>query len=104
MKIAYKHLIKNIESSPSIEQVSKKLFQLGHEHEISNDIFDIEFTPNRGDCLSVNGILRDLNIFFDVKINQNLYNEEIVDLDFDFINEAEDDCSHMENLMNIQMN
>ena len=56
MKIAYSHLAENIKENPSIEQLSDSLFQLGHEHEIENNIFDIEFTPNRGDCLSINGL------------------------------------------------
>ena len=40
MKIAYEHLIKFIPSRPSIENISEKFFQLGHEHEIENNIFD----------------------------------------------------------------
>ena len=51
MKIAYKNLVKNINAKPGIDEISKKLFQLGHEHEIDNHIYDIEITPNRGDCL-----------------------------------------------------
>ena len=34
MKIAYKHLVKNIIGNPSIDEISDRLFQLGHEHEI----------------------------------------------------------------------
>ena len=64
MKIAYRHLVQHIEESPSIEQISDSLFQLGHEHEIDGNILNMEFTPNRGDCLSINGLLRDLAVFF----------------------------------------
>ena len=67
MKISYKHLIQNLEFNPSIDEISERLFQLGHEHEICDEIFDIELTPNRGDCQSLNGILRDLNLFYEVK-------------------------------------
>ena len=42
MKIAYEHLIKFIPSRPSIENISEKFFQLGHEHEIQNNIFDVK--------------------------------------------------------------
>ena len=63
MKIAYKHLVKNIIGNPSIEEISDRLFQLGHEHEIEKNIFNMEFTPNRGDCLSLSGLLRDLSVF-----------------------------------------
>jgi phenylalanyl-tRNA synthetase beta chain len=95
MKIAYKHLIHHIESKPTINEISEKLFQLGHEHEIDNDIFNMEFTPNRGDCLSVNGLLRDLALFYDVNLNHDLYEYEIKPLSIDFINNAEDGCAHI---------
>ena len=42
MKIAYSHLVQHIEESPCIEQISESLFQLGHEHEIDDGIFDME--------------------------------------------------------------
>ena len=92
MKIAYKHLIKHIDSKPCIEEVSDKLFQLGHEHEVQNNIFDIDFTPNRGDCLSLNGLLRDLKVFYDIKISEQTYQNEIEPLDLNFTNNAIDDC------------
>ena len=63
MKIAYKHLLQFLDENPSEIEVSEKLFQLGHENTIQNGIFDIEFTPNRGDCLSLHGLARDLNVF-----------------------------------------
>ena len=95
MKIAYKHLINHIESKPNIEEISERLFQLGHEHEIENDIFDIEFTPNRGDCLSVIGLLRDLNVFYDIKFDNAKYEEEIDFFDLDFFNNAEEECQNI---------
>ncbi len=83
MKIAYKHLVKNIIGNPSIDEISDRLFQLGHEHEIEKNIFNMEFTPNRGDCLSLNGLLRDLSVFYDVKANQEIYNEAEKKLNID---------------------
>ena len=47
MKILYQDLINLLSEKPSKELLSKKLFQLGHEHEINGDIFNMEFTPNR---------------------------------------------------------
>ena len=76
MKIAYSHLVQYLEQNPSIEQISDSLFQLGHEHEIDGGIFDMEFTPNRGDCLSINGLLRDLAVFYTVGINQDIFSEK----------------------------
>ena len=92
MKIAYKHLVQYIEESPSIEHLSIKLFQLGHEHEIHGDIFDMEFTPNRGDCLSINGLLRDLAVFYTVDLNQEIFSEKLNELQLDFENLSESNC------------
>ena len=69
MKVSYKHIISCLNPKPDIEELSEKLFQLGHEHEVLDEIFDIEITPNRGDCLSLDGLLRDLNLFYDVQKN-----------------------------------
>ena len=73
MKIAYAHLVNHIKESPTIDELSSKLFQLGHEHEIEGNIFDMEFTPNRGDCLSLNGLLRDLAVFYTIDKNQKIF-------------------------------
>ena len=92
MKIAYSHLVRYIEESPAIDEVSDSLFQLGHEHEIDGDIYDMEFTPNRGDCLSINGLLRDLAVFYTIDLNQEIYNEELDELLIDFKNLSESIC------------
>jgi len=92
MKIAYKHLVKNIIGNPSIDEISDRLFQLGHEHEIEKNIFNMEFTPNRGDCLSLNGLLRDLSVFYNVNSSQEIYNEKLKILDIDFENLSQDIC------------
>ncbi|MEL0238261.1 MAG: hypothetical protein VW946_02200, partial [Gammaproteobacteria bacterium] len=89
MKLAYEHLIKFIPSKPTIESISEKFFQLGHEHEIHNRIFDMELTPNRGDCLSINGLLRDLAVFYDVTPNNEMYLDDIKPLDINFINNSQ---------------
>ena len=92
MKVLYKHLTKYIKNKPDINDLSEKLIQLGHEHEVSNNIFDIEFTPNRGDCLSLMGLIRDLNSFYDVEINDNVYEKSITDLQLKFKNNLLDFC------------
>ena len=92
MKIAYSHLVEYIQDKPTIEQVSEKLFQLGHEHEIEGNIFDIEFTPNRGDCLSIKGLLRDLAVFYKIEFNQKIYNEQLAELNIDFENHSKYIC------------
>ena len=93
MKIAYSHLVQYMPENPTIEQISDSLFQLGHEHEIEDNIFDIEFTPNRGDCLSINGLLRDLAVFYSIDLNQETYNERLNELNIDFKNQSEKICS-----------
>lgn len=96
MKIAYRHLVKYIPSKPNIVDISKKLFQLGHEHEIINgDIFDLELTPNRGDCLSINGLLRDLAVFYEVNLNNQIYTNNLKSLKIDFTNKAPEACPHI---------
>jgi phenylalanyl-tRNA synthetase beta chain len=92
MKIAYSHLVQYISENPSINQISDSLFQLGHEHEIDGDIFEMEFTPNRGDCLSINGLLRDLAVFYTIDLNHDTYNEKLDELLIDFDNLSKDIC------------
>ncbi|MDB2605003.1 phenylalanine--tRNA ligase beta subunit-related protein [Gammaproteobacteria bacterium] len=92
MKIAYSHLVQYMPENPTIGQISDSLFQLGHEHEIEGNIFDMEFTPNRGDCLSINGLLRDLAVFYTIDYKQDIYNGEISELCMDFENYSENIC------------
>jgi len=92
MKIAYTHLLSHIQEKPSIKMVSDNLFQLGHEHEVEGNVFNMEFTPNRGDCLSINGLLRDLAVFYTVNLDQKKYSENIDKLKIDFENLSQDIC------------
>ena len=78
MKFFHKHLTNRIESNPSINEISEKLYQLGHEHDILKQTYDIDFTPNRGDCLSLNGLLRDLRPFFNIKKDEPIYEKELI--------------------------
>lgn len=96
MKIAYQHLVNFIPSNPSKNELSEKLFQLGHEHEIDREIFNMELTPNRGDCLSLNGLLRDLAVFYEIEFDKiEIYKNDIDDLDIDFINKAPAACPYI---------
>ncbi|MDB2582775.1 phenylalanine--tRNA ligase beta subunit-related protein, partial [Gammaproteobacteria bacterium] len=95
MKIAYSHLVQHIKENPSIKQISDSLFQLGHEHEIDGGIFDMEFTPNRGDCLSINGLLRDLVAFYTVNLDHEIHSEKLNELSLDFENLSKEICSQI---------
>jgi phenylalanyl-tRNA synthetase beta chain len=92
MKLAYKHLINFLAEKPSIELLSEKLFQLGHEHEIHGEIFDMELTPNRGDCLSLAGLARDLSVFFGNTNSLNIFEDDIDPLEIKFENLSPKDC------------
>ena len=95
MKVAYKHLISYIPSKPNIDEISERFFQLGHEHEIEDEIFDMELTPNRGDCLSVHGLVRDLAPFYDIDLTSDIYEKELKKLDIGFVNNAPEACAHI---------
>ena len=92
MKISYKFLSSHIKSSHSIEEISSYLFQLGHEHEIDGDIVDLELTPNRGDCFSIKGILRELKPFFDINIESKIFRDKIKPLEINFENNSKNAC------------
>ena len=77
MKISYKHLSRHLINEVSIETISDMLFQLGHENEVQGNILDIEFTPNRGDCLSVLGLARDLNALTPSHQELEIFNGEL---------------------------
>jgi phenylalanyl-tRNA synthetase beta subunit len=85
MKFHIDHIKNLIDSDIQTKELSEKLFQLGHENTVSNNIIDIEFTPNRGDCLSITGLVRDLSPFYGIK-NLDIYNDNIGNWDFNFEN------------------
>ena len=95
MKISYKHIVKNLKFKPNINSISKALFHLGHEHDIQGEIFDLDLTPNRGDCLSVNGIVRDLSIFYETNSDKEIYEKNIPELDIKFKSKVEDVCTRI---------
>lgn len=95
MKIVYRDLLSLLSEKPSKELLSKKLFQLGHEHEIHGNIFDMELTPNRGDCLSLIGLARDLNPFFGFRSSIDIYKGDIDNLILDFKNLSNHDCPNI---------
>ena len=92
MKFVYQDLLNFLAEKPYKELLSEKLFQLGHEHEIDGDIFDMELTPNRGDCLSLNGLARDLNIFFGKAEPFKTFEGDIEPLNLNFKNLSPEAC------------
>ena len=102
MKIVYEHILNSLVDKPDIKELSEKLFQLGHEHKIEGSIFDMEFTPNRGDCLSLQGLVRDLNVFYKTNLDISLYPDDIPLLDLNFINKAQEECPQI-SFLNIEI-
>ena len=92
MKIHSDHLLRFIKNKPSLDQISKDLFQLGHEHDLIEEIFDFEFTPNRGDCLSLRGLSRDLGVFYNLCNDLKIYKYDIPELKLNFLNLAKSHC------------
>ena len=75
MKISKNWLSNFISTPKSNDKLESDLTKLGLEVDTINKdkddyIIDIEFTPNRGDCLSVYGTARDLGAYKGKKINQ----------------------------------
>ena len=103
MKIIAQDLINLFEKNPSTEEVSSKLFQLGHENEIDKGIFHMELTPNRGDCFSLYGIARDLNYFYGPVKDIHIYDKEIDKLSFNFNNLCKDICQSI-SFLEIEIN
>ena len=94
MKFHIDHIKNLIDSDIQTKELSEKLFQLGHENTVSNNIIDIEFTPNRGDCLSITGLVRDLSPFYGIK-NLDIYNDNIGNWDFNFENKLKKSCPNI---------
>ena len=92
MLISSTHLKDFFNEDISTEEISKKLFQLGHENEINGDLIDFEITPNRGDCLSLKGIARELNVFYDISLDKEIFEGELPDLNLEFKNLEKDQC------------
>ena len=92
MIVSKNHLKRFLKKDFDDEELSSALFQLGHENEIVKDLIDIEITPNRGDCLSLFGLARDLDNFFILKKDIDLYHKDLDIFDFNFLNLAKDDC------------
>ena len=94
MKIVYSHLLNLLEQQPKLKELSDLFFQLGHEHEIDGEVLDMEITPNRGDCLSLKGLARDLNYFYQTKeLPKSDMTLPALELQFD--NKAQDVCPNI---------
>ena len=55
----------------------------------------MELTPNRGDCFSLNGLLRDLRLFYNISNKKDIYQKDIAPFSFKFLNEVKDFCNNI---------
>lgn len=93
MKILLDHIKKRVYEDLDINELSSNLVNLGHENELINHkILDLEITPNRGDCFSLIGILRELKNFYKVNMDFEIYKGDLEEFKMDFINNASDHC------------
>jgi len=93
MKINVDHLKGFLKNNASIDDISSKLMQLGHENIVTGNNLDLDITPNRGDCLSLLGLARELKHFYGFDSSKiDTFNGEIEDLDLDFINRSKETC------------
>ena len=95
MKIIAQQLLEYFKNKPKVSELSERLFQLGHEHELNKGILDFEITPNRGDCLSLKGLARDLNYFYKAEIEKPIFTKKIQKLNLNFKNKTKDLCPNI---------
>lgn len=73
MKISYNGLKKFVDIKVSPQKLADDLSLFGHEAETINKvgddfILDFEITPNRGDCLSIFGMAREISALYNLKL------------------------------------
>jgi len=68
MKISEAWLREWVNPPVTRKQLCEQLTMLGLEVESSEPVMDISITPNRGDCLSINGLAREVAAFYQVEI------------------------------------
>jgi len=71
MKIPISWLKEFIEIKKTPQNIADDLTSLGFETEAMGSVLEIEITPNRGDCLSVLGIAKELAAIYNLKIKLN---------------------------------
>ena len=95
MKILLNDILNRSNDIDNFKKLSQLLLQLGHEHTISDKSIDFELTPNRGDCFSLLGILRDLNSLSSTDTEFEIFKERIDELNIDFKNEIPKACPYI---------
>ena len=95
MKALVNDIKARIKDPISNNELSNLLFQLGHENDIQDSIIDIDITPNRGDCLSLLGILRDLKNFYQIDTKYETHEEILDSFNLNFFNEGIESCPNI---------
>ncbi len=92
MKILINDILSRAKYISGPSELSNLLLQLGHENEIDKNYINLELTPNRGDCFSLLGILRDLNSLTETNTHFPTYQNKIEEYEIDFKNYIPDVC------------
>lgn len=82
MKISYNWLKDYVDISKSPAELADDLSLFGHEAENiekmgDDSVLDLEITPNRGDCLSVLGIAREIAALYKLKVKSEKLQVEV---------------------------
>ena len=92
MKLLKQDILKRVKKIAHFDDISKMLLQLGHENNLEDSLVDLELTPNRGDCFSLLGILRDLHSLTETNLEFPIYDGEIEELELSFENSVPEFC------------
>ncbi len=94
MKISKRWLQELLTSNQDLDSLIEKLNYIGLESEnINNDIVEIDIPFNRGDCLSVLGIAREISSLTQTKVNYPKYKvEETIKEKIEIINQDDHVC------------
>ena len=86
MKVLYSSLVEKIKTKPKIDAFCDDLTMLGIEVDDvqsfkGDKVINFDLTPNRGDCFSVKGLIRDYcalkNITFSLKKTHNFKSTKV---------------------------
>ena len=80
MKISYNWLKDYVDFKKTPTQLAEDLSLFGQEVEsikkLDDDtILDLEITPNRGDCLSILGMAREISALYNIPLKQSSFSE-----------------------------
>ena len=103
MRLSLNWLQSYFETTPNWDDVFAKLTNAGieiegiedfNENNVTDQVVEFKITPNRGDCLSLSGLLREIQALTDYKIKPITLNKlkSTVDSKVNVVNDTSKDC------------